>query len=179
MPGAFLLARELMLILSSSIVKTLLLIGSVSCTIFLTGFLFSVTGWPKKVAKWTSYLSILTSAVSPLRRPVADEVFPVISLIVSQALFAWCCMVAFSTSAHFWARYSACSLSYAGWSSSFACFRWFALSDLGGAYFSDRLSSIRSSSSFQVLSPWALIFLNSFPPTNCISQLHPCGRWSL
>ena len=28
----------------------------------------------------------------------------------------------------------------------------------GGAYFLDRLSSIRSSSSFQVLSPWALVF---------------------
>ena len=26
-------------------------IGSVSCTIFLTGFLFSVIGWPKSVAK--------------------------------------------------------------------------------------------------------------------------------
>ena len=53
----------------------------------LSMFLFSVTGWPKSVAKGTFHLSSLTSSVSPLRRPVADEVFPVISLIVSQALF--------------------------------------------------------------------------------------------
>ena len=46
----------------------------------LTGFLSSATGWPKTVAKWSLHFSSLTSAVSPLRRPVADEVLPVISL---------------------------------------------------------------------------------------------------
>ena len=35
------------------------------------------------MAKWSLNLSSLTSAVLPLRRPVADEILPVISLIVS------------------------------------------------------------------------------------------------
>ena len=52
-----------------------------------TGFLSSATGWPKSVAKWSLNVSSLTSAVLPLRRPVADEVLPVISLVVSHTLF--------------------------------------------------------------------------------------------
>ena len=86
MPGALLLARELMLI---EFFHSEDIGADRECILYnLTMFLFSVTGWPKSVAKSTFHLSSLTSSVSPLRRSVADEVFPVISLIVSQALFA-------------------------------------------------------------------------------------------
>ena len=88
MPGAFLLANVLMLVLSSSKVSVLVLIGIVSCTVYKLGSclrpLVGLRVWKNR----PSIFSSLTSAVLPLRRPVADEVLSVISLIVSHILFA-------------------------------------------------------------------------------------------